>query len=257
MTKPPLPSFQAYQLAFTQHLRAPNLYPRPDGVKKSRMVVYQEIVFNNLVQSVSACFPVAKNVVGDRKWQKLIRLFFQHYSTNTPFFRDIPEEFLCFLKEMNKNSALKLPEFLYALCHYEWIELALSTQSSTQAATIKIESIANDEDYLKKLVFQKPLALLSYEYAVHTISKQKQPKAPESTQLLVYRDEHFKVQFIVLNLVTYELMRLLYEDNLTGQEALTTIANALNPDNLKEIIQFGLMILKDFHEQGFIVGYIA
>lgn len=257
MTKHSLPSFQAYQLAFTQHLRAPNLYPRPDGVRKSRMMVYQEIVFNNLVQSVSACFPVAKNVLGTRKWQKLIRLFFQHFSTNTPFFREIPQEFLCFLKDMNENSALKLPEFLYELCHYEWIELALLTQSSTQAETIKIKPISSDEDYLKKLVFQKPLTLLSYDYAVHTISKQKQPKDSESTQLLVYRDDHFKVQFIVLNLVTYQLLNLLYEDNLTGEAALTTIANALNPDNLNEIISFGLIILKDFYDQGFIVGYIA
>lgn len=255
MNKQSLPSFQAYQLAFTQHLRAPHLHPRPEGVKKARIAVYQEIVFNNIVQTVSACFPVANKVLGDRKWQQLIRLFFQHYSTNTPYFREIPKEFLSFLKDTDKTAKLNLPVFLYALCHYEWIELALSIASSEPDKVSKIQPISNDEDYLKHLVFQKPLALLSYDYPVHRISKMKQPKQPESTQLLVYRDSQFKVKFIELNLVTYELLRLLYEENISGEAALTTIANALNPNNINEIISFGLIILKDFKQQGFIVGY--
>jgi hypothetical protein len=61
-----LPSFQRYQLAFTARLRDPKSQPPLTGVPNERMAVYEEIVFNNLFESVSACFPVASKVLGKR-----------------------------------------------------------------------------------------------------------------------------------------------------------------------------------------------
>ena len=70
-----LPSFQRYQLAFTARLRDPENQPPLTGVPDERMAVYEEIVFNNLFESVSACFPVASKVLGKRKWLKLNQAF--------------------------------------------------------------------------------------------------------------------------------------------------------------------------------------
>ena len=70
-----LPSFQRYQLAFTARLRDPHKQPPIAGVPRERMAVYEEIVFNNLLESVSACFPVAQKVLGKRKWLKLVQAF--------------------------------------------------------------------------------------------------------------------------------------------------------------------------------------
>ena len=77
--KDPVPTelldFQQYQLAFTKYLRQPKSAPKPAKVSAEGMAIYTEIVFNNIVSSVSACFPVAQLVMGKRAWTKLIRDF--------------------------------------------------------------------------------------------------------------------------------------------------------------------------------------
>ena len=59
-----LPAFQRYQLAFTGHIRNPQLNKRPRGVEARRMKVYNELVFNNLESFLLACFPVLRKVLG-------------------------------------------------------------------------------------------------------------------------------------------------------------------------------------------------
>ena len=93
------PYFQRYQQAFTAYIRDPLQQPRPAGVAAKRMNVYKEIVFNNLFESVSACFPVAQKVLGKRAWLALVRRFFRDHSANSPIFRQIPEEFVIYLKK--------------------------------------------------------------------------------------------------------------------------------------------------------------
>jgi len=128
MTKSTL-SFQQYQQAFTAHIRAPHNRPRPKNVQAKGMDVYKEIVFNNLFESVSACFPVAQKVIGKRAWLKLIRGFFREHSSSTPIFRKIPEEFLAYLSNINALTPETFPSYLTSLCHYEWVELLVSTMA--------------------------------------------------------------------------------------------------------------------------------
>ena len=65
--------FQRYQAEFTAHLRNPSLHKKPKNVPDARMAVYREIVFNNILNSVSTCFPVCVQVLGERDWEKLVR----------------------------------------------------------------------------------------------------------------------------------------------------------------------------------------
>ena len=75
------------------------------------MAVYREIVFNNIFGSVSACFPVCKSILGARAWRKLVREFFAQHQATTPIFREIPQQFLQFLKT-TKN----LPDYFRTTC---------------------------------------------------------------------------------------------------------------------------------------------
>ncbi len=249
----PLPSFQVYQRAFTQHLRDATL-PTPSGIIKKRMAVYQEIVFNNLFQAVSACYPVAQKVVGKRKWQTLIKEFFKNHAANSPFFKDIPAEFLAFLTKNEPENGLNLPEYFLSLCHYEWVELALTAQENDDL--LNVSKKTNPADFLDFTpIFISEMFLLNYDYAVHQISERNKPKAKQPTYLLVYRNTEFNVKFVVLNQTTFTLLSLLKNETLTGQAALLEIAQQLQHPNPDEIINFGVNFLNDFYQQGIIIGF--
>ena len=244
-----LPSFQRYQLAFTARLRDPHNQPPIAGVPRERMAVYEEIVFNNLFESVSACFPVAQKVLGKRKWLKLTQAFLREYSASTPFFRKIPEQFLHYLQTNQQEQAL--PPYLYSLSHYEWVELFVASipEDKHHGSTDASGDLAKQQP-----VFTASMQLLDYEYPVHKISQRHKPEHKESTQLLVYRNADDQVKFIELNAVTHRLLTLLLQQAITGEQALTLIAEELQHPQPESIIQFGLGVLEDLRQQGVIIG---
>ncbi|HNZ57140.1 MAG TPA: putative DNA-binding domain-containing protein [Methylophilaceae bacterium] len=99
----PLPAFQAYQRQFTQHIRDPKNQPQPANVPAKRMAIYTEIVYNNIEGTLASCFPVTKKILSVRRWQQLVRGFMAHHQASTPFFREIPEQFLMHLENVKKR----------------------------------------------------------------------------------------------------------------------------------------------------------
>lgn len=245
-----LPSFQRYQLAFTARLRDGKNAPPLAGVPHERMAVYEEIVFNNLFESVSACFPIASKVIGKRKWLKLNQAFMRDYSAHSPLFRKIPEQFLHYLNNPTPELQQLMPDYLNSLCHYEWVELLVSGIEE-----INSQGIQPDGDLASnKPVFSATVQLLNYDYAVHRITPRKKPQHKASTQLLVYRNADDMVKFIELNAVTYRLISLLLNEAITGKQALTLLAKELQHPQPESIIEFGLSILEDLRDQGVIIG---
>jgi uncharacterized protein len=241
-----IPSFQAYQQAFTGYLRNPK-QKMPKGVAAKRMRVYAEIVFNNLFESVSACYPVSSKVLGKRAWQKLVRSFFSDYQSTTPIFREIPEQFLHYV-----NTRNDLPPYLSSLAHYEWVELAVSSMPVPDLADVNVHG-----DLLKnKPVLNPALALLHYDYPVQTISPRIKPIEPLASpvHLLVYRNTAFEVKFIETNPITARLLVLLQEGEYTGRTALALIATELQHPEPQVVINFGAQILQDLQAQGVILG---
>jgi len=96
--KQELPAFQQYQFDFSAHIRNPKENPRPQGVEARRMKIYNELLYNNLEGFLLACFPVLQRILGSRKWAKLVREFFAEHRCHTPFFRQIPDEFVQYLQ---------------------------------------------------------------------------------------------------------------------------------------------------------------
>lgn len=240
--------FQRYQIAFSAHLRDPQHNPYPAHVSAGRIAVYEEIVFNNLFESVSACFPVTQQVLGIDAWKQLVRAFMQQHSANSPIFRDIPKEFLAYLEQ--GNHAKETPAFLYSLCHYEWVELAVASA----VASVDQTDINPAGDLLAEpLVFAPSMQVLRYDYPVHKISKDNQPTAATETHLLVYRDMQDEVKFIELNAMTYQLITLLLQ-HMTGKQVLKYIAEAVAYPQVESLMTVGLDLLEDLRSQGIILG---
>lgn len=243
-----LPEFQRYQIAFSAHLRDPQRNPYPANVSAGRIAVYEEIVFNNLFESVSTCFPVTQQVLGLDAWKQLVRAFMQQHSANSPIFRDIPKEFLAYLEQ--DNHAKETPAFLYSLCHYEWVELAVASANTS----VPLGEFNPSGDLLSgQLVFEPTIQILHYDYPVQRISQHYQPTTIIETYLLVYRDTQDEVKFIELNAMTHRLITLL-QLPMTGKAALSQIAAELTYPQLDSLMAFGLDLLEDLRNQGIVLG---
>ena len=238
--------FQRYQLAFTAHIRNPKANKKPDKVDDAGMAVYREIVFTNILNSVTTCFPVCVQVLGKNAWNNLVHQFFASHQANSPIFREIPPQFLRYL-----NTQKTVPAYLKQLAHYEWVELAVG------ALDTKPVSLSENADLLnEKPILASAHMLLEYDYAVHKISARHKPKTSEKTYFLVFRNSDFKVRFIELNPVTFQLLKLINENNMTGKQALMRLAEDLQHPDTNAVIQFGLEILSDLANQDAIIGSV-
>lgn len=236
--------FQAYQQAFTAHLRDAKQHKKPHGVPNQRMAIYREIVFNNLLSVVSACFPVCVSIVGKAQWQRLVKRFLASKASTSPLFRDIPKEFLLFITE---HTLLTQP--VLQLAHYEWAELAVSQMP------VGASNLSTQPDLLNEcVVLADAHRLLAYDYPVHTMSKIQANPAPKATHLLMYLNRAFEVKFILLNPATYQLLLLLQTQAITGLQALQQLATTIQHPQPEAVITFGLETLNDLMRQEAIWG---
>ena len=244
-----LPEFQRFQYAFTAHIRDPKVNRCPRGVEPQRMRVYKRLVYNNIESFLLSCFPVLRKVLGTRRWGRLVRAFLAIHRSHSPFFRQIPDEFIQFL-QMEWTSPADYPEFMLELAHYEWIELALSISINVP----DWKEIDPEGSLLKQRPLLNPvLANLRYLWPVHRIG----PRArimPAETYLLVFRDTSDRIQFIEINAFTSRLIRLLETTEYTGQTALEIIAAESRHPSPEVVIQGGLEIMRDFRARGALLG---
>ncbi len=217
--------FQDYQRAFTGHIRDPQGAPRPNGVPARRMKVYNALLFNNIESFLLACFPVCRAILGQRKWTRLARAFFREHRCHTPYFRQIPDEFLKYLQGGWQRPD-DVPEFLPELAHYEWVELELSTSARDEQPS----RYAAEGDLLTgRPVLNPVLRVLAYHYPVHRIGPRYRPKTAPAlpTFLLAYRNAGFEVRFVQIDALAAHLLQTLEETPaLTGQAAIERLAPA-------------------------------
>ena len=249
MNKPSaLPEFQRYQLAFAAHIRDPRAHPRPAGVEARRMRLYNALLYNNIESFLLACFPVLRQVLGIRKWAKLVRAFFSTHRSHTPYFRQIPDEFVQFLQN-EWTPPEGYPPYLLALAHYEWIELVLSVSNRSVDGAIDAAG-----DLLDGVPVLNPvLANLRYDWPVHRIAPRRKVR-PAETYLLVFRDHADAVQFSEINAFTARLLTLLETGTLSGRAALETIAVESRHPDPDLILQAGGALLADLRARGAILG---
>jgi len=244
--------FQAFQFEFARHIRDPKAHPRPAGVSAQRMRVYNELLYNNLEGFLLTCFPVLRQVLGTRKWGKLVRDFFAEHRCHTPFFRQIPDEFIQYLQS-ERGVRDSDPPYLLELAHYEWIELVLAVSNKeTPLAQIDANgNLAHGHPALNPV-----LALLQYQFPVHRIGPKFKPLAPppQPTYLLVFRNQEFMVEFIELNPVAARLVDLLQQSEHNSEQLFQQIAQELHHPEPQAVAQGGLAILQELHAAGAILG---
>lgn len=210
-----LPAFQRMQYAFAGWIRNPDPDKTPQNIERRRMNVYRELFLGNVSAFIENAFPVAGAALGSDVWQSLIQTFFAEHQAKSPFFREIPLEFMTWLQE-NPQTLEKLPPWLMELLHYEWLELEISTRDG-DGDNGWPENFADTPPEATKPVTLSPYyEMAAYQFPVQTISADNRPDTPPETPtfLMVYRRRDHKVRFM----------------ELTPQVALFVQALAENPD---------------------------
>lgn len=248
-----LPDFKQQQYKFTAHIRDPENNPLPEGVEDRRMAIYRDLLFNNVNSFLEGSFPVIRSLYRDEAWLKLARKFFARHQSNTPYFLEIPQEFLAYI-ETEYQPTHEDPAFLQELAHYEWVELALMVSNEEP----QLEKIDPHGDLLTDKPAISPLAWsLAYQWPVHQLGPDYRPDEPpeQPTYLVVYRDTEDEVKFIETNPVTARLMQLMQEnEHLSGLALLEQIAEELNHPDRNMVIQGGHQTLIRLHKAGIVLG---
>ena len=249
-----LPDFQAKQYAFAAHIRDPDHRPAPDGIEDRRMAVYRKLFFNNLSSLLATNFPVLKKIHTDEKWRSLIRQFMRVHSAQTPYFLQLPGEFLTFLQDEYKASDDDFP-FLLELAHYEYAELAMSISEASNDT----RDVDPDGDLLTGVPVKSNLAAaFAYQFPVHRISPTNLPRKPPdlSTFLCVYRRANDEVGFLELNPVTAALFDAIgcNESGKTGEQLLRELAAATDFPDPDAFVAHGNAALEEMRQLEILTG---
>lgn len=249
-------NFQDFQHAFAARIRDPRQQPRPAGVGARSMGIYEKLVYANLEGFLATAFPVSRRILGVRRWQRLVRDFLREHPCQTPYFRQIPEEFLHYLQHLQQGQGWpqELPAFLPELAHYEWVELALDTSDQDR------ELPAHDP--LGDLLVERPLVnpvmqLLAYRWPVHRLSPRCKPATPptEATFLVVWRNRALRIRFSLLTPAAARLLDLLQDrPELSGGLALETLARTLAHPDPVVLGRYGLALLEDWRRDDILLG---
>lgn len=248
-----IPDFQKKQYAFAAHIRDPENNPAPTGIEDRRMAIYRELFFNNLLKLLSSTFPVLTRLHSREKWRAFIRQFMIMHKAQTPYFLEIPKEFLTFLENEYQADDDDFP-FLLELAHYEWVELALSVSEETN------EDLAVDPegDLLDGIPVKSRLAwALTYRFPVHRISESYKPDeaGEHPTFMVIYRNREDELGFMELNPVTARLLELIGEnEGNSGRELLEALADEIAYPDPAALIEHGAATMQEMFAAEILIG---
>ena len=248
------PDFQVKQYAFAAHIRDPESNPAPDDIEDRRMEIYRSLFFNNLFNLLSNTFPVLRKIHEADAWRRLVRLFMIHHQAQTPYFLQIPSEFVQFVQTEYPGKDEDFP-FLAELAHYEWAELELSVSTEEN----DLGNVDPDGDLLAGVPVKSVLSrVLGYQFPVQNISRDFLPDTPgeQPTFIAVYRDAHDELGFMELNTVTARLLQLIEENEQrsTGKQLLLTLAEEMKYPDPDSLNQHGVQAMQEMKASEILLG---
>ena len=217
------------------------------------MAIYRELFFNNLHNLLGSTFPVIKKLHKPDKFRSLIRAFMVQHEAQTPYFLEVPHEFLAFLQDEYELQDDDFP-FLIELAHYEWVELALSVSEEVNETT----KVDPDGDLLEGIPVRSVLAwTYAYQYPVHRISKDYQPTEPGETLtfIAICRKANDDMDFLELNPVTARLLELIEANEQdSGRELLLKLADEINYRDIEALLQHGAEAMQQMRQTEILLG---
>jgi hypothetical protein len=184
----------------------------------------------------------------------MIREFMKIHRSKTPYFLELPEEFLSFLQNEYKTLDDDYP-FLTELAHYEYVELALRVSPNENDLT----GIDPNGDLLAGVPVKSVLTwAFAYRFPVHRISTDFLPTeaTEQPAYLAVYRCSDDKVRFLELNSVTAALLDAIENNQaaLSGENLLRELATRIHYPDVNALISHGADALLEMRQLEILTG---
>ena len=240
------------QKAFAAHLRDPEGVPAPEGIDDRRLAVYRELFFNNVRDLLAGTFPVCQAILGPDRWSRLVRRFYSRHKAHTPYFLELPGEFVRWLGT-DGTTAADDPAFLAELAHYEWVELALSIAEGDWP-----DEVDPDGDLLSGRPVLSPFAwLLAYRWPVHLLSRDFQPAVPPAapTFIVIHRSRDGRVGFLQVDPPTARLLETMDSGTTdSGAAMLSRVMAEFAGDETSALAAPGRGMFALLRERGIVLG---
>jgi hypothetical protein len=245
-------AFQTIQRQFLAHLRNPEYEPLPNGFAEQGAAIYVDLLYNKFNDSLELCFPVTHNVLGEAAWQQLLKAFIAEHRCKSPYYRQIPDEFIRYLQ--TERVSEYDPPYLLELAHFEWVEMVLAIAEAEPVTASTLNAV---NDWLAcRPLFVPVFEVLHYFYPVQRINASYQPTIPpaQATLILGFRDMDDVVQFIELQPATARLLEILQSAGCTVGEAIEQIAAELEHPETAALLSFGIETMTHLIQQGAILA---
>lgn len=240
----------ALQKRFSDHIRDPENNPAPEGIEDRRLAIYRRLFLNNLSSLFGKNFPVARKVVPDERWRKLIRAFMVEHRPTTPLFPEIGREFVRFLADHPEHY----PEWpwLAEVCHWQF----LATSVRNDEAELDDAGADPGGDLLAGHPVVNPtLRLAQYEWPVHEIRANRPPESPRSVILAIFRRPDDRLGRIQINAVTGRLLEMLQENSgIGGQLCLKRLADEIGHADPATLVEHGGQLLESLQAKSLVLG---
>lgn len=213
------------------------------------MRLYENLFYANLERFLASGFPLFKKMLGGVRWRKLVRAFYHRHPCQTPYFREIGQEFVAYLQADNHQE---LPDFLLELAHYEATERSLQAAEDAPAQT----SLDPAGDLLRQPVVVSPLIrLLSYRHPVQELGADGPAVAPtpRPTFLIACRRRDGEVKMLASNALTHRLVELLRGER-SGRQALDALAAEMPNIDAARLQTQGAAILRRLRQAEVLLG---
>ncbi len=174
----------AHQAALANYARDPLNHPPPAGMAPARAAVYARLVHNNVCGFIRRCFSASMPLADPAIWADLEARFLAQARPHSPYFSDIPPQFLHYAQ-----ASGRLPETVLALMDFETTQLAAEiTPMSTAAAHAQEHS----------LLQWSPAAFLR-QYSVDFIAHDLAGFTATPSRVLVWRSHNDDVYYRLLD----------------------------------------------------------
>lgn len=212
-------SFQATQQQFCDWIRFPQS-ELPKALPAERMQIYRDLLFNNVCSFIDLVYPVARAMLPELQWQKLLTEFFQKAKCDSPFYNDISLQFREYLTDCQHPILQEYP-WLVELLQFEWLELYLDTVE-LEKITITRQSEWQLNTQVWVLVYQYPVYQWSISMPIFEIESMP-------SVIMVWRDDQYHICLENLSPLFAVVIEQLNQQELVEQD-IKKVIKATFPD---------------------------
>lgn len=211
---------------------------------------YRRLVYNVVQDTLETAFPLAKKLIGDKRWENAVTFFFENHKCQTPQVWKLPQEFAEFYKE-NLFPFKKIFDELATLLQYEWLEIEVFMMEDEPIQPFEENRISNN-DFLVPNPEIRILPVL-YPYHLKEIDKISE-KDKKQYFVSVHRDIYTKqVHFSDLSYPYVEALIKINEEKISTDDLYNLLGKY--DEDKEKVQQFAEEFISFALEKNIILGF--